>query len=112
MNRQRTYLMHILESIQKIEQYTADGHEEFMQNGQMQDAVVRNFEIIGEATKRLDPELLKQCPQIPWRDVAGFRDILIHDYAGVDYTEGRNVIEQHVPKLHEAIDQLIADVTA
>lgn len=107
MNRDRTYLIHILESIQKIERYTACGKQAFRQDSMVQDAVVRNFEIIGEATKRLSAQITDQHPQIPWREVAGFRDVLIHDYQGVDYLEVWNIVQDHLPALHQAVDALL-----
>ena len=80
----RVYLAHILECIQKIERYTADGKDRFMSDAMVQDAVLRNLEVIGEATKRLDDDYRREHPQIPWRAVAGLRDVLIHQYEGVD----------------------------
>ena len=108
MKRDRLYLTHILQSIEKIESYTAEGREAFMSDPKTQDAVVRNFEIIGEATKRLSQKAKVQQAHIPWREVAGFRDILIHDYEGVDCLEVWNIIENHLPQLHAAVNELLA----
>ena len=107
MKRDRLYLTHIRESIEKIESYTAEGREAFMSDSKTQDAVIRNFEIIGEATKRLSAEAKAQQSHIPWREVAGFRDILIHDYEGVDCLEVWNIVENHLPQLHQAITALL-----
>lgn len=71
-----------------------------------QDAVVRNFEVIGEATKRLPVELTAYYPQIPWRRMAGFRDILIHAYERVDMNEIWNIIEQYVPQLLSELEDI------
>jgi uncharacterized protein with HEPN domain len=98
------YLIHIHQSLKKILDYTRDGRDAFMTDPKTQDAVVRNFEVIGEATKRLPPELTMAYPQIPWRRMAGFRDILIHAYDRVDIDEIWNIIEQHVPTLLKEID--------
>jgi uncharacterized protein with HEPN domain len=70
-----------------------------MADPKTQDAVIRNFEVIGEATKRLPTEFTVAYPDIPWRKMAGFRDILIHAYERVDVEEIWNIIEQHVPRL-------------
>lgn len=78
------YLTHILECIAQIEEYTRSGKDGFMTSRMTQDAVVRNFEIIGEATKRLSPSLKDAHPHVPWRRIAGLRDVLIHDYIRVD----------------------------
>ncbi|MCY3917826.1 MAG: DUF86 domain-containing protein [Chloroflexi bacterium] len=73
----------ILDRIDRIERYTSRGRESFMQSELHQDAVIRNFEVIGEAIKRLDKSIIAQQPQVPWRDFAGFRDVLIHQYERV-----------------------------
>ena len=84
MRGDRVYLTHILDAIRKNDSYIVVGRDEFMRASHWQDAVVRQLEIIGEATKRLSPELRSQHPEIPWRRIAGLRDVLIHDYLGVD----------------------------
>jgi uncharacterized protein with HEPN domain len=68
----RLYLIHIMKCIQRIEKYTEDGKEDFMDSSLKQDAIIRNFEIIGEAAKRLSPNLKDSCPGIPWRRISGF----------------------------------------
>ena len=80
----RVYLAHILECIVKIQQYTKKSKKHFIKNTLIQDAVIRNFEVIGEAAKRV-PELYReQNSTIPWKMMAGFRDVLIHNYEGMD----------------------------
>jgi uncharacterized protein with HEPN domain len=103
----RLYLTHIADCIARIEEYTAPGRDQFMSNHQAQDAVMRNFEIIGEATKRLSDEALEQTPEIPWRRVASFRDVLIHDYMGINLNRVWNVIENDLPNLKQAVDYLL-----
>lgn len=76
----RVYLAHILECIQKIERFTEEGKERFLQDELIQDAVLRNVEIIGEAAKRLDIVYRANHPEIPWRAIAGLRDVPIHQY--------------------------------
>jgi uncharacterized protein with HEPN domain len=107
MKDDRLYLTHIAECIRRIKEYAAPGRDHFMTNTMMQDAVVRNFEIIGEAAKRLSAGALDKVPEIPWRRVAGFRDVLIHDYSGVDYEEVWNIIENELYNLKEAVDYLL-----
>ena len=109
MKNDRAYLEHILDAIDRIVQYTADGRDAFMADSKTQDAVVRNFEIIGEATKRLSDELRERNPDVPWKRAAGFRDVLSHDYMSIDLTTVWNVVEPHLPTLREAVRRLIEE---
>ncbi|MBM4272185.1 MAG: DUF86 domain-containing protein [Deltaproteobacteria bacterium] len=97
------YLRHILDAIEKIESYATVGKETFMITSHWQDAIIRNLEIIGEATKRLSDTLKQSNPEIHWRNVAGLRDVLIHDYMGVDLEVIWNVIVRDLPELKQAI---------
>jgi uncharacterized protein with HEPN domain len=74
----RVDLAHILECAQKIERYTKGGETEFHNDTMLQDTVIRNFEIIGEAAKRVPEAFCERILKIPWRLMAGFRDVLIH----------------------------------
>ena len=107
MKRDLVYLDHIREAIERIMTYSAAGREEFFRNRMAQDATIRNFEIIGEAVKRLSDVLKDQCPEVPWRRVADFRNVLIHDYMSVDEEEVWNVIEVHLPALRQAVERLL-----
>jgi len=76
------YLHHILDCISRILAYTNSIDEQaFLTDFLVQDAVIRNFEVIGEAVKKVDPAIRKQYPEIPWKNIAGMRDKLIHDYS-------------------------------
>lgn len=90
----RVYLAHIMECIQKIERFTEGGKERFLQDELIQDAVLRNFEVIGEAAKRLDDVYRADRPEIPWRAVAGLRDVLIHQYEEVDVAKIWAIVEK------------------
>lgn len=108
MKTDLAYLSHIMDSITKIETYAAVGKEEFMAVTHWQDAIIRNLEIIGEATKRISRPLKDKHPEIPWRHIAGLRDVLIHDYMGVDLNSVWNVVENDLPSLKKQVGIIMA----
>ena len=108
MKEDETYLEHIIDAITKVKRYTADGRIAFMADDKTQDAVVRNLEIIGEASKRLSDDLRNLHPDIPWKQAAGLRDVLSHDYMSIDLTIVWNVLDSRLPALREAVRELLA----
>lgn len=102
------YLTHIQECISKIKQYTQGINEnEFLNNSLVQDAVIRNLEIIGEATKHLNQDFRTKHPQVAWKKVAGMRDKLIHDYIGVDLWAVWGVVDKVIPDFEKQISAII-----
>jgi len=97
-----------LDSIHYIFEYT-DGmsKEEFLNQKMVQDAVIRNFEIIGEATKLLSDNVRTEADHIPWKNMAGMRDKLIHNYMGVDLEAVWNTIENVLPQLEQDLSELL-----
>ena len=110
MKDDRIYLQHIRDSIGRILEYTSGGPDEFIHDNKIQDAVIRNLEIIGEAVKHLSDDLRNPNSDIPWKQIAGMRDELIHEYFGVDIRIVWNVIEHHLPALKEKIDGLLKNM--
>jgi len=103
----RVYLVQILERINRVREYTVDGKKAFFADPRTQDAVIRNFEVIGEAAKRIPDEYRKQHPAIPWRELSGFRDVLIHQYEGVSVAEVWEIVEKHLDPLRLAITAIL-----
>lgn len=101
------YLSNIQNCIQRIESYTVEGKEKFLEIPMIQDAVIRNFEIIGEATKRLSPDLKNAYPDVAWKQIAGLRDILIHDYLKVNLNRVWGIIEQDLPQLKQTVEEFL-----
>lgn len=110
MKDDKLYLIHIWECIQRIESYSTEGKGAFHASNMMQDAIIRNFEIIGEATKHLSPDLRQSHPEIQWRGLAGFRDVLIHNYMGVDLYEIWNIIENELPQIKSSLEPIMIEL--
>ena len=107
MKGDQVYLKHIWDAVERIESYVAVGRDVFMSTSHWQDAVIRQLEIIGEATKRLSPDLRSQYGDVPWRRIAGLRDVLIHDYMGVDLAAVWEVTQQNLPVLKGRVQTIL-----
>lgn len=103
------YLRHILDAIARVEEYL-QGLEEpaFSRNTLVQDGVIRQIEIIGEATRRLSTALRDRYPGIPWQDIAGMRDKLVHDYFGVDMEKVWLTAKDDLPTLKTEVQRILA----
>lgn len=102
------YLKHIAEAIAKVEKYTKGGRKKFMEDTMIQDSVIRNLEIIGEAAKHLPAELRKLYPDVPWRSIRGMRNVQIHEYFGVDLDIVWKVVSQRLPVLKGHVGAMLA----
>ena len=107
--RERDFLLDIEDAINRILEYTAGMiWDEFLSDYKTQDAVIRNLEVIGEATKNLSDEFQDQHPGIPWRDMAGTRDRLTHHYFGINHEIVWQIVQQDLPDLKSQIAQIIS----
>ena len=104
----RDYLSDIQEAMLRIATYTADvDYDKFMEDTKTQDAVIRNIEVIGEATKNLSGRLRKAYPQIPWKDMAGVRDKMIHHYFGINLEIVWTIAKKEIPSLLPQIEDML-----
>ncbi|MDP9194017.1 MAG: DUF86 domain-containing protein [Acidobacteriota bacterium] len=106
MSRDRARLLHIRDAIQRIRSYVTD-RDSFLTQPLIQDAVIRNLEVIGEAVKVLGPEIRMQRTEIPWSDIAAMRDRLIHGYFAVDLDLVWDVVADRLGSLEAAVESLL-----
>ena len=107
------YLLHIVDSCEKILRYTRGmEHSDFIADHMVQDAVLRNFEIIGEAAKHVPDDFRAGHPEINWRGMAGLRDILIHEYFGIDLVNVWNISKASLPETLKALKVLPEYISA
>lgn len=98
------FLAHILDSIELIERYSKKLNKvKFLKNQSLQDAIIRRLEIIGEAVKNLSGSFKARYSEIPWKQMAGMRDILIHQYSSVDLLLTWKVVKEHLPPIKKKL---------
>lgn len=110
MKDDRLYLIHIKECIERIEEYTKDGKKAFFESTLIQDAVIRNLQVMAESTQRLSDDIKKTGAEVKWRDISRFRNVLVHNYLGVDLDNIWDIVKRDVSKLKIHIaDMLIKE---
>jgi len=103
------YLKDILDAIRKIENYTENlTYEEFLKDELRQDGVVKNLEVIGEAVKNIPDDLRGKKPHVEWKKIAGLRDILTHEYFGINLEIVWDVIWNKIPGLKTNVIDLLS----
>ena len=110
MKDDRLYLIHVGECIARIEEYVSGGEDSFMASSLVQDAVLRNLQTLAESTQRLSDALKAQHDEIDWRRIAGFRNILVHDYLGVDVPQVWAIVERELPALKCEIETMLREL--
>ena len=107
MKDDKLYLIHILECLKRIEQYTFDGKESFFNDTKCQDAVLRNLQTMAESTQRLSSSLKSANPEIEWDGISGFRNVLVHDYFGLNLSRVWNIVEHHLSDFKQKIEIIL-----
>lgn len=108
MKDDRLYLIHIKECIERIESYIGNtGKPEFLKSTFMQDAVIRNLQVLAESTQRLSDEAKDSRQDIDWYKISGFRNILVHDYLGLDLDTVWNIVANEMPALKKVIEEML-----
>jgi uncharacterized protein with HEPN domain len=108
MKTDRAYVLQILESIRRIEENTSGGRDVFMISHTLQDAVLRNLHTMAESTQRLSVAARETQPAVDWRLLAAFRNVLVHDYLGVDLVQIWWVVQNNVPDLKSAAEAILS----
>lgn len=107
MKDDRVYLKHILRCIARIQEYTAGGRDTFFASSLIQDGVIRNLQTLAESSLHLSEAVKASHESVDWNGLAGFRNVLVHDYLGVDLELVYRAVEQDVPKLKVACEAVL-----
>jgi len=108
----RVLLAHMRDCLTRIREYTQGDRSRFEGSRLVQDAVVRNLQTLTESSQRLSSEVRGTEPQVPWRELAGFRNVIVHGYLGVDLEAIWLVVEQDLPTLAEAVERMALRLSA
>lgn len=103
----RVLLAHMRECIERVREYTAGDRARFETSRLIQDAVIRNLQTLAESSQRLSETIKTTEPQVPWRELAGFRNVIVHGYLGIDLAAVWLVVEQDLAPLATALDRML-----
>lgn len=112
MKDDRVYLAHILECIGRIEEDTRGGKAEFLAKRIIQDAVLRNLHTLTESTQRLSEGLRNAHPEVEWKRIAAFRNVVVHDYLGIDLPRVWDIVLKDLPSLRHQVQAMARDLGA
>lgn len=111
MKDDTVYLKHIYECIRRIQENITGGRDKFMASHTLQDAVLRNLQTMTEATQRLSERLKSTHPEIEWARIVAFRNVLVHNYLGVDMDSIWEVLKRDVPALKQTVLSMLKEIT-
>lgn len=107
MKDDKLYLIHILECIERIERYTLGGRSGFFADTMVQDAVIRNLQTLSESTRRISDPLKEVHPSVNWRNITAFRNVVVHDYLGIDLNQIWDIVDKDLPDLKCQIEAIL-----
>lgn len=110
MKDDKLYLIHIQECIERIEEYVADGKASFMQDKKTQDADLRNLHVLSESTQRLSENIKQEYSHVDWRAISGLRNVIVHNYLGVNLQRIWEIVEQNLPDLKADTAAILHDL--
>lgn len=108
---ERARLQHILKAIAKIRKYTKGGKKQFLKSDLIQDGVIRNLEIVGEATRGLSDEFRRKHPRLPWRNLISVRNVLAHEYFGVDLEIVWGIVKRRLPRVNRDVSAVLKSLS-
>jgi len=104
----KMHIKHMQECIARIQKYTQEGRATFLHSSLIQDAVIRNLQTLAESSQRLSDAVKSSESSVPWKDIAGMRNILVHEYLGeIDVDTVWEVVQRHLPELEPALNRLL-----
>jgi uncharacterized protein with HEPN domain len=106
MNDDRLYLVHIRDCIDHIPQFTSDGKNSFLADRKTQDAVLRNLHTLSELIQRIATDTQVKYAEVPWRGISAFRNVVVHDYLGVDLERICDIVQRDLPVLKGQISTI------
>jgi uncharacterized protein with HEPN domain len=106
----RVYLVHIADCIARIESYTSEGKVSFFSSTLIQDAVIRNLQTLSESTQRISVSLKAASPSVEWRNISAFRNVIVHNYLGIDLNQIWAIVESDLPELKLQIERILREM--
>lgn len=110
MKDDRLYLLHVQDCIDHVVEFTAEGRQAFMADRKTRDAVLRNLHTLSESIQRISRDLKIKYPDVRWREISAFRNVIVHDYLGVDFESVWDIVERDLPVLRAQVKTIIDEL--
>lgn len=110
MKDDKLYLLHMQECIQRVEKYASGDRDKFLKSEMIQDAIIRRLQVMAESSQRVSEERKLKHPDVDWFRIAGFRNVLVHDYLGLDLDTVWNILINDLPDLKRSLKKMLAEM--